>query len=314
MSSKRSEPYKIKGVNALFEPESLPASDRLLPIAQIILTKQQPRCYFDSEAMANLVESVKQYGILQPILVRPISPKQYEVVAGERRYRAALAAGLTEMPAIIKSLTDKEAQEVALLENLQREDLNPLEETEGILQLLSSKLDRSPENIKVLFHQASHPKTNSADNVIRKSEWQQIIEVLQVVGRFTPESFRTNRLPLLNLPENIKEALRRGEIAYTKARLVARLKDDNMREELLREAIKCNLSVAEIKRRVASIVNTVNTELSTDLDFVPLFKKRVDEIASRLKKSKILDNPKTQKQIEALLDRLENLVSHEKIK
>lgn len=301
MSSRKSEPYKIKGVNALFDSETIPMSEGFLAIAQIIPAQSQPRRYFDDEAMVNLVASVRQHGILQPLLVRPIASQQYQVIAGERRYRAAVAAGLTEVPVVIKILTDLEAQEIALLENLQREDLNPLEETEAILQFLALKLDKSPENIKALFHQASHRETNIEDNVIRNKEWQQIVNLFKIIGRFTPESFRTNRLPLLNLQENIKEVLLRGQIEYTKARVIARLQDDNLRKELLQQAIDQGLSLAEIKKRIASML--------TNSDPVPILKKRLNAIGGKLKMSGVLNDPKKQKQIESLLNQLETLVS-----
>ena len=91
--------------------------------------------------MQALVQSVKTDGILQPLLVRPLGEEKYELVAGERRYRAAKEVGLTEVPVIIGDLTQQQALRVALVENLQREDLNPVEETEGILQLLSHHLE-----------------------------------------------------------------------------------------------------------------------------------------------------------------------------
>ena len=315
MSSKRRihQPYQIKGVDALFgeQEEITPANKQVLPISQIVTSVRQPRRYFAPEAMETLIESVRQHGILQPLLVRPITvperaEKQYELVAGERRYRAALAVGLEEVPVVIKGLTDKEAGQVALLENLQREDLNPLEETEGILQLLSIKLEKPPEEVRALFHQASHRETDFADNVIRNQEWQQIIEIFQIVGRFTPESFRTNRLPLLTLPEEILKALAQGKIEYTKARVIARIKDENRRLELLKESIDSALSLAQIKERIAKL----STNQSAT-DVFPSLKTRMEEIFRKSKKAKIWDDPKKQKQIEKLLGQLETLFSQE---
>jgi ParB family transcriptional regulator, chromosome partitioning protein len=104
-----------------------------------IKTREQPRHYFDPEKLEQLVQSIAQHGILEPLLVRPLETNQYELVAGERRYRAALKLGLSEVPVVIRQLNDEEATQLALIENLQREDLNPIEETEGILQLLAFK-------------------------------------------------------------------------------------------------------------------------------------------------------------------------------
>ena len=248
------QPYQIKGVDALLGEQSSPEqAAQLLPLSKIRLPQAQPRRYFDSQAMQSLVESIKQHGILSPLLVRPMGQNLYELVAGERRYRAAASAGLAEVPVVIRELTDEDALQVALLENLQREDLNPLEETEGILQLLALKLNQTTVAAIALLNAASHPERNSVDNVIHSSEWQAVVEVFTRVGKFTPESFRTNRLPLLNLPDDIKEALREGRLSYTKARAIARVKDRLERQELLDAAIAEDLSLNEIKDRIKSL-------------------------------------------------------------
>ena len=107
-----------------------------LPIGQIEPDRGQPRTKFDEEALSELENSIREYGVLQPLLVRPMSDGTYRIVAGERRWRAARRAGLTEVPVIIRSLTDSEAAAIALIENLQREDLNPIEEAVGIKRLI----------------------------------------------------------------------------------------------------------------------------------------------------------------------------------
>lgn len=114
-----------------------------LSLDQISLPSTQPRRYFDLEALKQLTESIKQHGILQPLLVRLIDGAKYELVAGERRYRAAIDIGLREVPVVIRELDDNAAFQLALIENLLREDLNPVEETEGIVQLLALKLGRN---------------------------------------------------------------------------------------------------------------------------------------------------------------------------
>lgn len=126
-----SDRSKLKNV-ALFSQDELEPVSHLVSLDKLTLPATQPRRYFDPQALASLVESVKTNGILQPLLVRP-SGERYEVVAGERRYRASLTAELTEVPVIVREMTDEQAVQYALVENLQREDLNPIEETEGIL-------------------------------------------------------------------------------------------------------------------------------------------------------------------------------------
>jgi ParB family chromosome partitioning protein len=300
-----SQPYQIKGVDALLgEQSSTEATAQLLPLDKIRLPQAQPRRYFDSQAMQSLVESIKQHGILSPLLVRPKGQDLYELVAGERRYRAAVSAGLDEVPVVIRELTDEDALQLALLENLQREDLNPLEETEGILQLLALKLNQTSESAIALLNAASHPERNSVDNVIHSSEWQTVVDVFTQVGKFTPESFRTNRLPLLNLPDDIKEALRQGRLSYTKARAIARLKDPQERQKLLEAAITEDLSLNEIKEHIKSLQEAKG---SLHEEQPPSLKSRMDKAYTKIKKSKIWDDPKKKRQLEKLLAQLEAL-------
>lgn len=129
---------KLKNV-ALFKEEDDELTSSTVQLDKIVLPATQPRRYFDPQAMQSLVESVKQNGILQPLLVRPAGDK-YELVAGERRYRAAQTAALTSVPVTVQEMSDEQAVQYALTENLQREDLNPVEETEGTLQLLALRL------------------------------------------------------------------------------------------------------------------------------------------------------------------------------
>lgn len=305
-----SQPYQIKGIDALFgEPPEAEAAAEMVPLDQICLPQQQPRRYFDPTAMQDLVESVKQYGILQPILVRCKEDDKYELVAGERRYRAAMSADLESVPVVIRELTNEEALQLALLENLQREDLNPIEETEGILQLLALKLNITSESVIDLLNLAAHPERNSVDNVIHSSEWQLVLEVFSTVGKLTPESFRTNRLPLLNLPDEVLDAIRSGRIAYTKARAIARLSDAVGRQALLEVAITEELSLTQIKERIAQITAS-STNKSGDSQSSSL-KSRMNAAYRLAKKSKVWDNPKKQKQIEKLLAELEKLFSQE---
>ncbi|MEE0952656.1 MAG: ParB/RepB/Spo0J family partition protein, partial [Ruminococcus sp.] len=108
-----------------------------LKISEIEPNRSQPRKDFDEEALGELADSIAKHGLLQPILVRPLTLGGYEIVAGERRYRASRMAGLTEVPVIIRELTESETMELALIENLQREDLSPLEEAQGYNVLIS---------------------------------------------------------------------------------------------------------------------------------------------------------------------------------
>lgn len=293
------ERSKLKNV-ALFS-----ADDDVVPstvaLDKIALPSTQPRRYFDKEAMQSLVESVKKDGILQPLLVRPVGDK-YELVAGERRYRAAQEVGLTEVPVTVRSMSDEQAVQYALTENLQREDLNPVEEVEGILQLLAIKLGTDREAVISLLNKLSKVKRGLADNVVRPEEQQVVEEVFAAIGRLSPESFRTHRLPLLNLPGDILEALRSGRIEYTKAKEIAKLESESERTALLSEAVARSLSLSQIRERVKA-----KTPLQERL---PL-PSRIDATYKQIKKLKVWDNPKKRKKLEFLLAELEALVAEE---
>lgn len=126
-----------RGLSALMD-EAAPAATRtVLPLAEIVANPQQPRRRFDQAAMDELVASVRERGVLQPILVRPVGPRRFEIVAGERRWRAAAAAELHDIPVLIRDLDDTAAFEIALVENVQRADLNPVEEADGYRRLMN---------------------------------------------------------------------------------------------------------------------------------------------------------------------------------
>ena len=131
-----------KGLEALFGPEAMKtdASENLhlLPISQVECNANQPRKRFDDEALAELADSIREHGILQPLTVRRLSSGYYQIVAGERRWRAARLAGLEEVPAIVIEADERKMTELALIENLQREDLDPLEEAEGYKKLIDA--------------------------------------------------------------------------------------------------------------------------------------------------------------------------------
>ena len=281
-------------------PESL-QSPQTIPIQQLRLPKKQPRRYFDSEKQAQLVKSVREHGILEPLLVRPLGIEDYELVAGERRYRAAQEVGLKEVPVVIRDFDDRQATQVALIENLQREDLNPVEETEGILELLAIEIKGSPEEVASILHRANHAKNRDQEleeNVFL--QLQAIESVLAGIGRFTAASFRTSRLPLLNLPAEVLQALRQGRLEFTKARAIARVKDSAQRQALLKDAIGQGFSLVQIKEQITSI-NTDSPSESVSL------KQQIDRAYQRFRKSKVWDDPKQKKRLEQLLAALESV-------
>jgi ParB family transcriptional regulator, chromosome partitioning protein len=305
---KRPSVAPMRNVSAFLTPsteptEALPLS--AVPIEQITLPVQQPRRYFDPAKMAHLVESVREHGILEPLIVRPIAPNQYELIAGERRFRAAQSLNLTAVPISSREFTDREAQQIALVENLQREDLNPIEETEAILALLALSLEvESSEIIAILNQVANAQKRNLelTENVFH--QYEQVEKLLQGIGRFTAQSFRSSRLPLLNLPEDILTALRQGKLEYTKARAIAQIKDETKRKKLLKQAVTKELSLSAIKEEIAVVKAE---ELGVDRDPAD-FKVRFDDIHRRVKQAKLWDDPKKRRRLEKMMGDLEVLL------
>lgn len=298
---------RLKGLDSLFGEE--PQTTQSVPTDHIKLPSLQPRRYFDPLKMEQLVQSVKEYGILEPLLVRlTYKLNTYELVAGERRYRAAIAAELSEVPVVVRELSDEDAFQLALIENLHREDLNPVEETEGILQMLAFKLECPVSEIPKILYRMQNNQLSAKSNgnvTIRDSEVDAVEGVFTALGLMTWESFIRNRLPLLNLPNNILDAIRQGQLEYTKARAIARVKDEVLRQALLDAAIAENLSLAQIKERIANI----NAATSSLNDNKPSLKRRVDAAYSLVKKAKIWEDPKKQKRLERLLAELEALAS-----
>lgn len=311
MSSKRRSPVPaMRGVSAFLSTDkntdtSLNATNA--PIEKISTSSTQPRKYFDETKMEQLIESIRQHGVLEPLIVRPLanSSCEFELVAGERRLRAAQTIGLNEVPIAIKELSDEEASEIALVENLQREDLNAIEETEGILELLALRLQSSREDvIRVLNQNANAKKRDQSltDNVIRQLD--EINEIFIKLGTITPESFRANRLPLLNLPLDVLEILREGKLEYTKARAISRIKDEQTRSKILNEATQNNLSLNEIKTIINELKASSNKKVPKT---VQKFHDRVSAVTTRLKKSHAWTDKNKRKQAELLLKELENL-------
>lgn len=206
-----------KGLGALMrenDTEKMVSTDTL-PLSEIIPNKDQPRKTFDETTLAELSESIKQHGVLQPLLVRPLPGGGYQLVAGERRWRACRMAGVREVPVVVKELTDTETMEIAIIENLQREDLNPIEEAEG-LQALVDKCGLTQE------------------------------EVAASVGKSRPAI--ANSLRLLRLPQEVRDMTREGKISAGHARALLSLDNDAMIFEAAQNIISNNLTVRDVER------------------------------------------------------------------
>lgn len=210
-----------RGLDALFVDNSLeeisPTSAVRLKINEIEPNRSQPRKDFDEKALSELADSIAQHGIIQPLLVRPLSDGAYQLVAGERRWRAARLAGLTDVPVVVRELSDSETMEIALIENLQREDLNPIEEALG-LKLLIDTYGLTQE------------------------------ECASRVGKSRPAI--ANSLRLLSLSEYILDLVRDGTISSGHARALIPLEDHQKMHDLAQDIISKELSVRETERAV----------------------------------------------------------------
>lgn len=307
----RSNRRNLRTFLNLLDTPSEQVSPQTLSIDLIILPKTQPRRYFDPDKLEQLAESIKAYGILEPLLVRPTHPHPlpegeyqgtYELVAGERRYRAAQLLGLSEVPVTIRHLSDEDALAVALIENLQREDLNPIEETEAILRLLAFRLGKEIAEAESLLYQlhTAHKK-KSANSVIGSDELKLVEDLFATLGQQWL-SFVSNKLPLLHLTEDILEALRQGAISYTKAIAISRVKDETQRQELLKVAIAENWSLAKIRKHTREL-------LHTPLRSKPLPEDKLAKTYNRLSKLRLWESDiKRWSQVEELIDEIEKLI------
>ncbi|MDZ8068979.1 MAG: ParB/RepB/Spo0J family partition protein [Nostoc sp. DedQUE08] len=321
--SKKDQPYssQLKGVAALLgesfnQIESTANLPNTVAINLIKLPASQPRRYFDPQKLEELSRSIKELGILEPLLVRPLPGGDYELVAGERRYRAASMVALTEVPIISRKMDDGTAYQVRLVENLQREDLNPLEETEGILELLVLRLEMALHEVISHLNRMRNvcdrydENSELRHNVMSQQQTKIIEELFASLGRMSWQSFVKNRLPLLNLPLDVLEVLRSGQLEYTKAKAIARIQDEKTRKQFLEDAIAYNLSLSEIKRKIQEIKQESTSESSKQTESASI-KDRVDDTFQRFKKAKVWDDPKKKSKVEKLLAQLEALMKTE---
>ena len=229
-----------KGLSAIFSENDTEDNNEVvsLKISQIEPNRSQPRKSFDDDALQELAQSIGEHGVLQPILVRPQIYGGYQIVAGERRYRASRLAGLTEIPAIIRELSDSETMQIALIENLQRRDLSALEEAQGY-QTLMKEYGFSQE------------------------------EVAKTVGK--SRSAVANTLRLLGLPDSVKPLVDEGKISAGHARAILGLEDDGKMLSTAEKIAKEGLSVRETE----NLVKKLNIEDRYDEEDKPKRKKKL---------------------------------------
>ena len=208
-----------KGLDSLFMDNIAEESEstRTLRISELEPNRDQPRKEFDPAALAELADSIAAVGIIQPLIVRPIVGGGYQIVAGERRWRAAQSAGLTEVPVVIRELSDKEVDEIALIENLQREDLNPVEEAEGYRHLMNE-----------------YGMTQE--------------QVAGRVGKSRPSV--ANSVRLLELPDSVLGMLTAGDLTVGHVRPLLGLKDEDAMIRIACQAVKKKMNVRDVEKQV----------------------------------------------------------------
>ena len=219
-----------------------------IPLVQISTNPDQPRKTFSPAELQDLSDSIREKGVLVPIILRTVQnkPYLYEIVAGERRYRAAKMAGLTEIPALVKTMTNQNAMEIALIENVQRENLNPIEEAAGY------------------------------ENLMQKCGYE-IGDISRLIGK--SESYIRNLMRINSLPESVKDLVKSGELSASHARTIA-VADDS--EKMAHDIINNKMSVATAQKRVKESNRSGKSRAFTKTN---LDKTYVEKIESKLEKT-----------------------------
>lgn len=245
-----------RGLNAIFLDnainEEMEKNENLvshLKLSQIDPKSDQPRKHFDKEALEQLSASIMENGLLQPILVREYGEGRYQIIAGERRFRASKLAGLTEIPAIILERDDKKAAEIALIENVQREDLNPVEEALGY-RALADEYDMTQEEISI--------KVGKSRSAI------------------------ANTMRLLDLPDEVLTLVASGELSAGHARTLLGVKSRDNMLLLAGRAVDFDLSVRQLEDEVKRINKPVKIEVEKPLPIVNYFRELELRVQSHL--------------------------------
>ncbi|HEU4962421.1 MAG TPA: ParB/RepB/Spo0J family partition protein [Bacilli bacterium] len=239
-----------RGLEAIFQSNPKPDEQvTTVAISELRPNPYQPRRVFDEEKLKELASSIREHGIVQPIVVRT-AVRGYEIVAGERRWRAAKLVGLQQVPIVVRDFTDLQMNEIALIENLQREDLNPIEVAEA-------------------YH-----------NLMDKFEMTQDV-LAKKVGQ--SRSHVANTLRLLNLPKEIRDCVSRGTLSMGHARAILGLGDKKVQIQVAEKTIDEELSVREVEQLVNRLQNAVPRETKKPVkQQLPVIKQYEDEFRTRL--------------------------------
>ena len=252
---------------------------RNLPLDVITPGRYQPRSVFDEEKLSELADSIRSQGVVQPVVVRPVGENQYELIAGERRWRAAQIAGISDIPAVIRDVPDEVSVAMALIENIQREDLNPLEEATALRRLIDD------------FQMTQQ-------------------EAADAVGRSRPAV--SNLLRLLELMQEVKDMIDMRRIEMGHARALLSL-DDKLQVQAAREVVRKQLSVRETENLARRLQQSMKKKGSRriDPDILRLQTRMAEQLGARVKiqhqasgKGKLTINYNSADEFEGILERL----------
>ncbi|WP_347548211.1 ParB/RepB/Spo0J family partition protein [Pseudalkalibacillus hwajinpoensis] len=253
-----------KGINALFPSQNEDEIVKEIPISDLRPNPYQPRKTFHKEAIEELSTSIQTFGVLQPLIVRQ-SIKGYEIVVGERRYRASKEAGLKTVPAVVKELSDQKMMEIALIENLQRENLNPIEEA--------------------LAYQKLMEKTEVTQEELAKR-----------LGKSRPHL--TNFLRLLQLPSDVQNYISEGMLTMGHGRALLGLKKKDDRKPLADRVVKEKMNVRQLEQLITQLNENVSRETKKDEKPDPFLKEKENRLRERLGTSVSIKRSKKKGKIE----------------
>jgi ParB family chromosome partitioning protein len=270
-----------RGLDALLadndEAASVEGAQRMLNVAQLQPGKYQPRSHMDDAALQTLADSIKSQGIMQPILVREIAPEKFEIIAGERRWRASQIAGLAQVPVLVRDIVDESALAMALIENIQREDLNPLEEAQGIKRLIDE-------------FAMTHEKAADA------------------VGR--SRAAVSNILRLLTLTHSVQELLMQNKLDMGHARALIGL-DSAQQILLANKIVSQNLSVRDVENLVKNLATDTQKKphkINVNRDVLALQNRLSEKIGASVNISAKANGSGTLKINYSSLDQLDEII------
>jgi len=292
-------------------------TEQLIPIHSIVCTftfvpdHKPVRHYYDPQELQKWAyDDIKPNGIRSPLWVRlhPTLVGKYELVAGFRRFKAAEILELDTVPVKVFDWDERCAFHAAISENTSRRDFSALEELDNTLRLLEFHLEFNTEEVvSFLYRMNNATKGSTNQNVLASPQAQTVQQVFDSLGGITWQSFVTTRLPLLKKPLDILNAIRLGQIHYTKGFLIASIKDEQTRQLLLAQAISHSLSFSEIKQLVKTANPTTHYASSKSLSL----KQRLTKIVQVAKSNQMIwTDPNKTQQLEELLHQLEAIVAH----